>query len=642
MILGGYTGEYLRIDLSSKKVTRCLLSEEQIRPFIGCSGYAVKMLWDELEAKVDPLSPGNKVIFSTGPVAGTLCPSGGSYELCFKSPLTGAWCQSRSGGGFGPKLKYAGYDFIVIEGKAENPVYIWIHDKEAEIRDASHLWGKGVECVTEKIHREIDDLDASVAIIGQAGENLVKFAAVINDRGRAAGRGGGGAVLGSKNLKAIAVNGTLDIKVADPEAFKAVMIETEENLSRYPFEAINQFGTPLLMNIQNAAGALPTKNFTMGTFHGVDKLGGEVVTEKNLIKRRACYGCSMGCGRYTMINEGKWKIPPMEGPEYETLAALGSLNLNDDLDSIIYANYLCNDFGLDTISTGMVISFAIECYEKGVLTREDTEGLELKWGDSEQIVSLIEKVALRKGLGDILADGVRSAAIKIGKNAQDFALEVKGMELPLHEPRGEAKIMALQYAVNPRGACHMHPNWGAIWDSGNFECGMNALGQPWPPTDKYLEGGNLKGLAYRYVSIQGEISEIVGACVFHSWGADDACITPALYAKILRALVGWDIDQFELFNAADRSWVLKRCFNIREGLTRKDDTIPARLKEPLPTGVSKGQAVTDIDIMIDEYYDAVGWDKETGIPYRETLEDLGLTEVIQVFGNRLKSKNPIA
>lgn len=638
MIKGGYTGEYVRVNLSKQEVTIHQLQEEQLRPYIGYSGYAVKLLWDELKTGQDPLGEDNKIIMATGPITGTLCPSGGSYELCFKSPLTGAWCQARSGGAFGPKLKYAGYDFLIIEGKASNPVYIWIHDNEVEILDASHLWGKGVVEATEKILEEIDDPDASVAIIGPAGENLVKMACVMNDRGRAAGRGGGGTLFGAKNLKAVVVNGSQDIKVADPESFIEVMKEAEDNLSRYPYEGVNQFGTPLLVGIQNGAGALPTRNFSMGQFADVDKIGGEAVTEGHLLKRRACYGCSMGCGRYCVVDDGKWRTPPMEGPEYETLSMLGSLNLNDDLPSLIHANYLCNDLGLDTISAGSVIAFAIECFEKGLITSKDTGGRELRFGDSELVIEMVKEIAHRQGLGDLLAEGVKKAAETIGEPAMDFALEVKGMEVPGHEPRGEAKIVALQYAVNPRGACHMHPNWAAIWDSGEFECGMNVFGQPWPPTHKYLEAGNSKGQAYRYVSIQGEITEIVGGCVFHSWGAADECITPELYAKIIKALVGWDIDQFELFKAADRSWVLKRCFNIREGFTRKDDTIPKKLKQPLPAGPAKGQAVEDIDAMVDEYFDVVGWDKDTGIPYRETLVDLDLGFVLEALGEKVKSR----
>jgi aldehyde:ferredoxin oxidoreductase len=630
MIDHGYMGEYARVNLTTREVTVVPIKEDEIRPYIGCSGYAVKMLWDELEAGVDALGPDNIAIFATGPIAGTLCPSGGSYELCFKSPLTGTWCQARSGGSFGPRLKYAGFDFLVVEGKADKPVYLWVHDKTIEVRDASHLWGRDVSSVTDEVLNDISDPEASVAVIGKAGENLVRFASVMNDRGRAAGRGGGGAVLGSKNLKAVAVNGRRDIKVARPKEFADAVRIAEDNLSRYPFEGINQIGTPILVGIQNAAGALPTKNFGMGQFDSAYDIGGEPLTDNHLLKRRACFGCPMGCGRHTAVVDGPWATPPGDGPEYETLAMFGSLLLNRNLPSIIRANHLCNELGLDTVSTGAVIAFAIECREHGLLSEAECGG-PLEWGDSARIVTLIEDIAVRRGLGDLLADGVAVAAGHVGGNAADFAVHVKGMEVPGHEPRGESKVMALQYAVSPRGACHMHPTWAAIWDSGELTCGMRVFGMPWPPTSKYEETGANKGLAYRYIAVQGEITEIVGGCVFHSHGPDDGCITPELYARLLQSLTGMDIDQFELFRAADRSWVLKRCFNVREGFRREHDTLPKKLRAPLPGGPAEGQGVFDIDGMLDEYYEACGWDKTTGIPSQTTLDALGLQDVREVL-----------
>ncbi len=625
----GYMGKVCNVDLTTGTVLIEPPVERDLERFLGCSGYAAKILWDRVEAGIDPLSDKNKIVFATGPLTGSLCPSGGSYELCFKSPLTGVWCQARSGGAFGPRLKKAGFDHLVIEGKSDRPVYLWIRNGNVEIREASHLWGKGVEQTTDAILQEVGDPDASVAAIGVAGENQVHFASVINDRGRAAGRGGGGAILGSKNLKAIAANGTLDLKVAKPEAFIKTIQKAEEALDKYPFENINQFGTSLLVTILNANGCLPTRYFQYSTFDKAEEISGELLAEKYLIKRRACYGCSMGCGRYSSVDEGKWQTPPQDGPEYETINMLGALCLNSDLASIIKANHLCNDFGMDTISAGSVIAFAMECFERGVLSREDLDGEELRWGDSEAVVALLEKIAHRKGIGNILADGVRSAAAHFG--ADGIALHSKGMELPAHEPRGESKILGLQYAVSHRGACHMHPNWASTWDAGNFESGLREFGMPWPPADKFAETGHQKGVAYRLVVLQGEIAEILGCCIFHSWGAADQCLTPQLYGEMLRTLTGREITNQELMLAAERSWNLKRCFNVREGLRRKDDSLPQIMFKPLPDGPNKGLHIKDLQGMLDEYYEALGWDKE-GIPTRETLKRFGLEDIARSLG----------
>jgi aldehyde:ferredoxin oxidoreductase len=621
----GYLGKLCRVNLTTGTVSIEPLVERDVDRFLGCSGYAAKILWDELEAKVEPLSNRNKILFATGPLTGSLCPSGGSYELCFKSPLTGVWCQARSGGSFGPKLKRAGFDHLLIEGKSDQPVYLWLRDGKVEVRGASHLWRKGVDETTDIILKEVGDPDASVAAIGVAGENQVHFAAVINDRGRAAGRGGGGAILGAKNLKGVAVNGTMDLKVARPDEFIKAIEKAEEALDKYPFESINQFGTSLLVNILNGNGCLPTRYFRYSTFEKAEDISGELLADKYLIKRRACYGCSMGCGRYSSVETGPWATPPQDGPEYETINMLGALCLNSDLASIIKANSLCNNLGMDTISAGSVIAFAMECFERGVLSKEDLDGQELLWGDSGAVIKMLEKIARREGIGDLLADGVRSAAARLG--AEEIALHSKGMELPAHEPRGESKILGLQYAVSHRGACHMHPNWASTWDAGNFESGLREFGLPWPPADKFAETGHQKGVAYRLVVLQGEIAEILGCCVFHSWGAADQCLTPQLYGEMLRALTGRPVTSEALMVAAERSWNLKRCFNVREGLTRKEDCLPKLMYEPLPDGPNKGQCMKDLEGMLDEYYDALGWDRASGIPTEATLKKLDLEDI---------------
>lgn len=618
----GYAGKALRVDLSEGRTWAEPLLEEELRKYVGGTGYAGKVLWEEMGGGSDPLGESAVVVLATGPVTGTLCPSGGSYEVCFKSPATGAWCQSRSGGAFGPMLKYAGFDFVIIRGVAKEPAYLWIHDGVAELKPANHLWGLTVEQTTDALVSELGDPGVSVACIGPAGENKVLFAAVMNERGRAAGRGGAGAVLGSKKLKAVVVNGTGGIGVADPEGFASAVTEAENALKGYPFPGLPQLGTISLVSFFNSLGMLPTRNFRTSFFPEADRISGEVINRRFVIKRRACYGCSFGCGRYSAVRAGRWVTPPGEGPEYETVDMLGANCGISDPEVIIHLNYLCNDYGLDTISTGSVIAFAMECFEEGIISAAQAEGRQLRWGDGEAAVWLVEQITGRRGIGDVLANGVKAAAAQLGGEADRFAMHVKGLEVPGHEPRAESKLLAIQYATSPRGACHMHPNWASTWDF-ELDCGMKELGLPWPPEEPQTESFR-KGQGYYYVAIQGEVSEVVGACVFHSWGTEGSCITPSLYARMIQALTGWPMETVDLVRAAERSWNLKRCFNVREGFGRKDDTLPPRLFEAILDGPAAGARVQALDEMLDGFYEACGWDRATGVPKAETLERLGL------------------
>lgn len=619
----GYAGKLLRVDLTNGEIKMEELDKNELRKYIGCVGYAAKLLYKEMPGGTDPLAPEAKVVLATGPITGTLSPSGGSYEVCYKSPLSGTWNQARSGGGFGPKLKYAGFDYVVIEGKSAEPVYLHINDGKAEIKPAKHLWGLNVEETTDTLIKELDDPEVSVAAIGQAGENGVLYAALINDRGRAAGRGGIGAVLGGKNLKAVAVNGHGGIKVAKPKEFMDAVTKAEQWLKNYLLAGIPAAGTIGLVSLNDSLGILPTNNFQKAHFDKAEEISGEKFNREYNIKKRACYGCTFACGRYSSVKNGSFHTPPMEGPEYETVDMLGANLGVHDLEAIIRGNFLCNIYGLDTVSTGMSIAFAMECYEKGLLTEKDTDGLALHWGNAEAMVQLVEKIANNEGFGAFLAQGVKRMAEKLGPDAEEAAIHVKGLELPAHEPRSESKVLAVQYATSPRGACHMHPNWAATWDFGQLDCGMKELGLPWPPTEVPDESAK-KGTAYRYVALQGEISENLGACIFYSWGFEGNCITPQLYAEMLSALTGWDVTAEELFTAADRSWNLKRCFNGREGFTRADDKLPKRFLKAIPDGPSEGAKVANLDVMLDAYYEAMNWDKETGLPKSEKLKELEL------------------
>lgn len=623
----GFAGNLLRVNLTNSESKVEKLDEKELRKYMGCTGYAAKLLYQEMPGGTDPFAPEAKVVLATGAVSGTLCPSGGSYEVCYKSPLTGTWNQARSGGSFGPKLKYAGFDFVVIDGKAAEPVYLFINDGRVEIKPAKHLWGLNVEETTDALIKELEDPEISVATIAQSGENGVLYAALINDRGRAAGRGGIGAVFGSKNLKAVAVNGSGGIKVAHPKKFAGAVEKAEQWLKGYPFESIPAMGTVGLVSLHNSLGILPAKNFQNAHFEKADMVSGELINQKYQIKRRACYGCSFACGRYTSVNNGKYATPPMEGPEYETVDMLGPICEVYDVEAIIKGNYLCNIYGLDTISTGMSIGFAMECYEKGLLTDKDTEGMALRWGDADVMLKLVEKIANREGIGALLAQGVKRMAEQLGPAADEAAIHVKGLELPAHEPRSESKSVAIQYAVSPRGACHMHPNWASTWDF-QMDCGMKEFGLPdWPAGPQ--EESRQRGVAYRYNVLQGEISEILGACIFYSWGAEGNSITPQLYAEIVSSLTGWDVTAAELVSAAERSWNLKRCFNAREGFTRKDDKLPKRFSKAIPGGPSAGAKVENLEMMLDSYYEAMGWDKENGLPTPEKLKELGLEYIVK-------------
>lgn len=622
----GYAGKLLRVNLTSGEFKVEELQEKELRKYTGGVGYAAQLLYQEMPGGTDPLSPEAKVVLATGTVTGTLCPSGGSYEVCYKSPATGTWNQARSGGAFGPKLKYAGFDFVVLEGKAEEPVYLYIHDGQTEIKPAKHLWGLNVEETTDTLIGELDDPEISVATIGQAGENGVLFAALINDRGRAAGRGGIGAVFGSKNLKAVVVNGTGGVKVAKPAEFAAAISKAEEWLKNYLLGGIPALGTIGLVSLHNSLGILPTRNFQTAHFEGADQISGELINRKYNIKPRACYGCTFACGRYTSVNSGKFTTPPMEGPEYEAVDMFGANCGISDVEAIIRANYLSNVYGLDCISAGNTISFAMECFEKGLLTEKDTDGLILKWGNAEAMVQAVEKMARAEGFGALLAKGVKRMAEEIGPDAEELAIHVKGLELPAHEPRSESKSIAIQYAVSPRGACHMHPNWASTWDF-QFDCGMQKFGLPAWPANPHVESAD-RGVALRYNVLQGEVSENLGACIFYSWGFEGNSITVQLYSEIVSALTGWDVTDEELVEAAERSWNLKRCFNAREGFTRKDDKLPKRFTEAIPDGPSAGIKVEKLEEMMDAYYVSMGWDKETGLPDEQKLKELGLDFLI--------------
>lgn len=631
----GYAGKILWINLSSRKIDKKSLDEGLTRLYLGGTGYAARLLWDTLAPKVDPLGPENKLIAATGPLTGTLTPSSGSVEFCFKSPLTGIFGESRAGGSFGPKLRFAGYDFLVVEGVSEKPVYIYVRDEVVEIRDASHLWGRTVHEATDILLEEAGDRDSSVACIGPGGERLVRFANIMVDYDRAAGRCGGGAVMGSKKLKAIVVNGSGGISAARPEEFYEAAVEAIEAVKKIGGDSLGRLGTVGGLSSLNASGALPTKNFQTCYFENAEKVSGEELARKYLLKRRACFGCPIGCGRYVWVPAGLYITPPHEGAEYETVDMIAVQSLMGDLEALLKASYLCNNYGIDTISTGNVIAFAIEAFERGLISRKDTGGLKLGWGDPEVVLALIEKIVDRVDIGDLLAEGVRRAAEKIGGGAEEFACHGKGLEAPAHDTRGTSKSFAIQYAVgNPRGACHIEPVWPALWDFSELTLGLREFGLPWPPPSRFKETGVKRGTAYRILILFGELAGVLGICRFPLQAAEDRNLNPRRLSALVSALTGWSLKPENLFEVSERAYTLKRCFNVREGVSRKDDRLPKRLMEPLKTGPTKGVRVENLEGMLDEFYEAMGWDLKTGIPSKAKLEELGLADIAEaLWGN---------
>ncbi len=600
-MLGTYTGKLLRINLSTGEIKVEDIPEEYLRKYIGGRGLASYYLYKEVDPKVDPLSPENKLIFATGPLTGTAAPTGGRYMVVTKGPLTGTIASSNSGGFFGAELKHAGYDMLIVEGKSDKPVYIYINDDQVEIRDASHLWGKGTHYTTDKLKEETGLSRAKVACIGPAGENLVKFAAVINDKHRAAGRTGVGAVMGSKMLKAVIVKGSKKPKAAT-DKFLHVIREKTDTLRKDSItgEGLPKLGTKVLDNIINQNGLYPTRNFQTGVFEKTYEVSGEALVEKGyLIKNRACYACPIGCGRVTKLPTGL----EGEGPEYETGWAFGADCGVSDLNAITEANFLCNDLGLDTISTGATIACAMELYERGILPKEDLQkGPELRFGNSEAIVYYTYKIAYREGLGDKLAEGSYRFAESYGH--PEYSMSVKKQELPAYDPRG-VQGHALEYATSNRGGCHVR----------GYMISPEILGVP-----EKLDPQSLEGKA-EWVKIFQDLTAVIdseGLCLFSSFalGADD-------YRDLLAAATGWDISTEEVMKAGERIWNLERVYNLKAGIDPKEDKLPKRfLEEPMPDGPNKG-AVVKLDELLPKYYEVRGWTKE-GIPTEEKLKELGI------------------
>jgi aldehyde:ferredoxin oxidoreductase len=612
-----YYGKVLRLDLNKEKWEVEELDEEIVRKYIGGRGIGDYILYNEMEPNTDPLSPDNIMVIASGVLTDTKAPSSSRYMVVTKSPLTGTILTANSGGTWGAALRKAGFDVLVIKGKAKKPVYLWIHDGEVEIRKAKKYWGKMVSEVDDALKSETDE-KAHVLQCGIAGEKLSKIAGVMNDKYRAAGRGGAGAVMGSKNLKAIVVRGTQKIEVAKPDAMDEAVQETVNALQSHPAGgdltksggALNALGTAVLVNVINGAGILPTRNFQTGQFDEAEDISGETIADDLLKKAVACYKCPIACGRWVDYNEGTWggkhyEKTEGESLEYETTWAFGAeLGIND-LDAIARANWICNEYGFDTISAGVTIGFAMEAYEKGLITKDDL-GFELKWGDADAMIKTLEMMGKREGYGDILADGSLAAARKIGKGAEEYTMQAKGLELPAYDPRGAYGI-GLNYATSNRGGAHVN----------GYTIAAEIAGAPLK-ADPFDASADKVGLTILFQNLTAAVDS-TGTCLFQTFsaGAEE-------FAPMVGAVMGWDdFSADEFVKAGERIYALERQFNAREGFGRKDDSLPKRLTtEEMPEGPAKGNK-HPLDSMLEMYYEQRGYDEE-GHPTKAKLKELGL------------------
>jgi aldehyde:ferredoxin oxidoreductase len=605
----GWNGKLLRVNLTHQTASVEEIDPQEAKDFIGGRGLAIRYLYREMDPQADPLSPENKLIFATGPLTATPAPTGNRYMVVAKSPLTGALSCSNSGGVFPTEMKRTGFDLIIFEGKAREPVYLWVNDDQAEIRPADHLWGKDAHKVEDILLAETDP-KTKVASIGPAGERLVRVAAIISDKHRAAARSGVGAVMGSKNLKAVVVRGTKKTALAEPEKMRTlcrqVRAEVVEAVKKGT--ALNLYGTAYVPEVTNELGILPTRNFQTGSFDGVENITGHALREKYLIRPKPCFGCPLACGRLTRVEDPGYDGEG-EGPEYETIAALGSACGIDNLAAITKANYLCNELGLDTISIGMTIACAMELYEKGHLPEEDA-GMPLRFGDADAVIAMVKLAGKREGFGALLAEGSYRLAEKYGH--PEYSITAKKQEFPGYDPRG-SKGMGLLYATSNIGASHM---------SGDLAY-MEVFGVPEKLDPLTIEH---KPEYIKHFEDIFTIIDAAGLCVFVSirYLFDQTFqVTPTRLTELLNYATGAGYTVDSLLEAGERIFNLERMFLVKAGFSRADDTLPPRmLKEPLSIGPAQGHVV-ELEEMLDEFYTLRGWD-ENGIPSQEKLESLGL------------------
>jgi len=602
----GYFGKFLKVDLTQKSIENFSLSDDDLRDFVGGSTLAAKIIYEYVKRGMDPLAPENPLIFATGPFIGSNVPMVSRAAICGIAPGTGLWGEATTGGQFPIRLKGSGFDGLLISGRAEKPAYIYVTDGKAEIRDAAHLWGRDSYETQEIIAREVDE-KASTACIGAGGEKLIRFAGVMNDEGRTAGRCGLGALMGAKNLKALVVSGNQKAQPADEEKLKELIIEARECIHNFPNKnGYHLFGTNMYMDLGMRLADVPTKYFTKSVFPAA-KLHGPAFRTRYNMTHYACSGCPIGCGR--IIKDFSQDIKRVDGPEYETVAAFGPLCLNFNIDSVVRANHLCNLHGIDTISAGVSIAFAMHLYEQGLLTKEKA-GMEIPWGDGAVILRLLEMMINQEGLGVLLSKGVKAMAAELNVDPEEAA-QVKGLEFPMHDPRAYQGA-ALAYAVGPRGACHLKGSFYNLDAPGN-ETGLE-LGITFSDKNNPQQKGAMTAKILHFCELYNSFT----LCEFSPLPA-------SLIARLLSAITGTHFKTMDLLTFGERSLNLKRAINNLLGVTRKDDHLPRIGRQALREGATAG-IEPDMDLMLKEFYMVSAWDWETGKPAREKLLHLGLQQ----------------
>ena len=594
----------LKIDLTTGNIESFTVPLDWQRDYLGGASLAARLLYSSLTPDVDPLAPESPLLFLNGPLSGTLGPTVGRFVVCGRSPATGLWAESNCGGFWGPELRFAGWDGVWVSGRAEQPVYLWIHGDQVEVRDAAEVWGQDTYQAQETIKRQVPAAGAHVAGIGPAGENGVLFSGIFCDHGRTAGRTGLGAVMGSKNLKAIAVKGTGKIPLADPSAYNVIRSEANRALKGdNQTRVLHELGTAGVTDYADYLGSMPKMYYTLGEISDVDKVSGMTMAETILTGKSACHGCVIACGRVVDIGNGKQK-----GPEYESIVGLGPNLLIRDLPAIVRLMDLCDRYGMDTISAGGTIGLALRLFDQGIISEKDTDGMTLKWGDEATVAKLIHAIARREGFGNLLAQGAK----RFGKhfNAEEEAVQVNGLEVAYHDPRSVSG-MALVYATSPRGACHNQSDYF------------------------FVEWGQAEeGVGLKFYERQAGVEKAGNVAIHQNWrtvfNAMVMCIfanvPPQVIVDLINAASGFTWSIADMMQCGERGWTIKRAINHRLGLTRANDKLPKSLLEPLPNGGSAGYVIP-FDDMLEAYYEARQWDRVTGKPSKDKLMELGMDEV---------------